>query len=399
MTDTPNYQKTLRACYLGYVTQAICANFAPLLFLTFQKSYNISLGKIALIPTAFFLTQLVIDLAATKFVDRIGYRTCVVASHILSTLGLVMLAFLPDLLPVPFWGILLSVMVYAVSSGLIEVLISPIVEACPFENKAGSMSLLHSFYCWGMVAVVLGSTLFFTLFGLENWRMLTLLWAMVPFCNVFNFLTCPIERLVENGEGMRTGKLLRLPLFWLLILLMVCSGASENAMTQWASAFAEVSIGVPKAVGDLAGPCLFAVLMGASRVLCARMSQKVNLGKMMLVCGFLCIGCYLLAALSNVPVLGLAGCGLCGFSVGIMWPGTLSLSARACPKGGTAMFAFLALAGDLGGTIGPMSVGGVSGLANGDLKKGLLVATTFPIALVLGLIVLQRKSRHHIAQV
>ena len=399
MTDTPNYQKTLRACYLGYVTQAICANFAPLLFLTFQKSYNISLGKIALIPTAFFLTQLVIDLAATKFVDRIGYRTCVVASHILSTLGLVMLAFLPDLLPVPFWGILLSVMVYAVSSGLIEVLISPIVEACPFENKAGSMSLLHSFYCWGMVAVVLGSTLFFTLFGLENWRMLTLLWAMVPFCNVFNFLTCPIERLVENGEGMRAGKLLRLPLFWLLILLMVCSGASENAMTQWASAFAEASIGVPKAVGDLAGPCLFAVLMGASRVLCARMSQKVNLGKMMLVCGFLCIGCYLLASLSNVPVLGLAGCGLCGFSVGIMWPGTLSLSARACPKGGTAMFAFLALAGDLGGTIGPMSVGGVSGLANGNLKKGLLVATAFPIALVLGLIVLQRKSRHHIAQV
>ena len=399
MTDTPNYQKTLRACYLGYVTQAICANFAPLLFLTFQKSYNISLGEIALIPTAFFLTQLVIDLAATKFVDRIGYRTCVVASHILSTLGLVMLAFLPDLLPVPFWGILLSVMVYAVSSGLIEVLISPIVEACPFENKAGSMSLLHSFYCWGMVAVVLCSTLFFALFGLENWRILTLLWAMVPFCNVFNFLTCPIERLVENGEGMRAGKLLRLPLFWLLILLMVCSGASENAMTQWASAFAEASIGVPKAVGDLAGPCLFAVLMGASRVLCARMSQKVNLGKMMLVCGFLCIGCYLLASLSNVPVLGLAGCGLCGFSVGIMWPGTLSLSARACPKGGTAMFAFLALAGDLGGTIGPMSVGGVSGLANGDLKKGLLVATAFPIALVLGLMVLQRKSRHHIAQV
>lgn len=390
MTDTPNYQKTLRACYLGYVTQAICANFAPLLFLTFQKSYNISLGEIALIPTAFFLTQLVIDLAATKFVDRIGYRTCVVASHILSTLGLVMLAFLPDLLPVPFWGILLSVMVYAVSSGLIEVLISPIVEACPFENKAGSMSLLHSFYCWGMVAVVLGSTLFFILFGLENWRILTLLWAMVPFYNVFNFLTCPIERLVENGEGMRTGELLRLPLFWLLILLMVCSGASENAMTQWASAFAEASIGVPKAVGDLAGPCLFAVLMGVSRVLCARMSQKVNLGKMMLMCGFLCTGCYLLVSLSNVPVLGLAGCGLCGFSVGIMWPGTLSLSARACTKGGTAMFAFLALAGDLGGTIGPMSVGFVSGLANGDLKKGFLVAVVFPVTLVLGMMTLAR---------
>lgn len=392
MTVTPNYQKTLRACYLGYVTQAICANFAPLLFLTFQKTYNISLGEIALIPTVFFLTQLVIDFAATGFVDRIGYRTCVVVSHILSAVGLVMLAFLPDLLPVPFLGILLSVMVYAVSSGLIEVLISPIVEACPFENKASRMSLLHSFYCWGMVAVVLGSTLFFALFGLENWRILTLLWAMVPFYNVFNFLTCPIERLVENGEGMGMGELLRLPLFWLLILLMACSGASENAMTQWASAFAEAAIGVPKTVGDLAGPCLFAVFMGISRVLCAGMSRKADLGKMMLACGFLCIGCYLLASLSNVPVLGLAGCGLCGFAVGIMWPGTLSLSARACPKGGTAMFAFLALAGDLGGTIGPMSVGFVSGLADGDLKKGFLAAAVFPIALVLGLMALPRKK-------
>ena len=398
MTVTPNYQKTLRACYLGYITQAICANFAPLLFLTFQKTYGISLGKIALIPTVFFLTQLVIDFAATGFVDRIGYRTCVVVSHLLSTAGLVMLAFLPDLLPDPFLGILISVVFYAVSSGLIEVLISPIVEACPFENKAGRMSLLHSFYCWGMVGVVLGSTLFFALFGLENWRILTLLWALVPFYNVFNFLTCPIERLVENGEGMGVGNLLRLPLFWVLILLMACSGAAENAMTQWASAFAEAAIGVPKTVGDLAGPCLFAVFMGASRVLCARMSNKVNLTKIMLVCGILCIGCYLLASLSVLPVPGLAGCALCGFSVGVMWPGTLSLSAQTCPRGGTAMFAFLALAGDLGGTIGPMSVGFVSGLANSDLRRGFLVAVFFPVVLVLGLMILKGKDRHRVPQ-
>lgn len=395
MIRTPNYQKTLYACYLGYVTQAICANFAPLLFLTFQEAYNISLGKIALIPTVFFLTQLFIDLAAAKFVDRIGYRACAVASHILATAGLVMLALLPDLLPVPFWGILISVMVYAVSSGLIEVLISPIVEACPFENKAGRMSLLHSFYCWGMVAVVLGSTVFFALFGLENWRILTFLWALVPFCNSFNFLTCPIDRLVENGEGMGTGALLRLPLFWLLVLLMVCSGAAENAMTQWASTFAEAAMGVPKTMGDLAGPCLFATFMGASRVLCARVSHKVELGTSMLLCGILCTGCYLLASLSVLPVFGLVGCALCGLFVGIMWPGTLSLSSRACPKGGTAMFAFLALAGDLGGTVGPMSVGLVSGLANGDLKKGLLFATVFPAALALGLMLLKgRKPRN-----
>lgn len=399
MTVTPNYQKTLRACYLGYVTQAICANFAPLLFLTFQKTYNISLGEIACIPTLFFLTQLLIDLAATKFVDRIGYRTCVVVSHLLSVVGLAMLAFLPDRLPVPFLGILLSVVVYAVSSGLIEVLVSPIVEACPFENKESRMSLLHSFYCWGMVAVVLGSTLFFALFGLENWRILTLLWALVPFCNSFNFLTCPIERLVENGSGMGAKALLRLPLFWLLILLMACAGAAETAMAQWASAFTEAAIGVPKTVGDLAGPCLFAALMGLSRLLCAGMGQKVDLRKRMLVCGILCIGCYLLAALSTSPLLGMAGCALCGFSVGILWPGTISISSQACPAGGTAMFAFLALAGDLGGTVGPLSVGFVSGLAHNDLQKGLLIAALFPVVLVLGLIALKRKERQAPAEV
>lgn len=398
MTVTPNYQRTLRACYLGYVTQAICANFAPLLFLTFQTTYNISLGKIALIPTAFFLTQLVVDFAAAEFVDRIGYRTCVVVSHILSAAGLVMLAILPDILPDPFLGILVSVVVYAVSSGLIEVLISPIVEACPFENKASRMSLLHSFYCWGMVAVVLGSTVFFALFGLENWRILALLWALVPFCNIFNFLTCPMERLVENGDGMGVGALLRFPVFWILILLMACSGAAECAMAQWASAFAESAMGIPKTVGDLAGPCLFAAFMGTARALSARMSRRMELGKMMLVCGILCIGCYLLASLSAFPVLGLAGCALCGFSVGIMWPGTISLSAQTCPKGGTAMFAFLALAGDLGGTLGPMSVGFVSSLTGGNLKNGFLAAAVFPVVLVIGLAVLRGTRRKKVSR-
>lgn len=393
MTVQPNYNKTLRACCLGYVTQAICANFAPLLFLTFQKTYRISLGQIALIPSVFFLTQLLVDLAATGFVDRVGYRACVVTAHILSAAGLGMLTILPDMLPAPFWGILLAVVVYAVSSGLIEVLVSPIAEACPFENKASRMSLLHSFYCWGMVAVVLGSTLFFALFGLKNWRVLTLLWALIPLYNTFNFLTCPIRRLVENGAGLGVRRLLRLPLFWLLCLLMACSGAAENAMTQWASAFAETAAGVPKAIGDLAGPCLFALLMGLARVLTAKAGGKAGLRPLMLACGALCVACYLLASLSPLPVLSLAGCGLCGFSVGIMWPGTISLSARACPAGGTAMFAFLALAGDLGGILGPLSVGFAADRAGGDLKMGFLLAAAFPAALVLGLTALREKDR------
>lgn len=390
MTAQSKYRKTLLACYLGFITQAITANFAPLLFLTFKDSYSIPLEKVALIPMAFFMTQLLIDFAATKFVDRIGYRTCVVYSQVLSAVGLALLAVLPEILPDPFIGILISVVLYAMGAGLIEVLISPIVEACPFENKAGVMSLLHSFYCWGSVGAILGSTVFFAVFGVENWRILTILWAVLPFVNTFNFLKCPIERLTEDGEGMEMGQLFRMPLFWLMALLMVCSGASEISMAQWASAFTESAMGVSKTIGDLAGPCLFAVLMGISRVFYGKMSEKLDLTKTMLGCGALCIVCYLLASLSSSPVLGLMGCALCGISVGIMWPGTLSISAQKCPKGGTVMFALLALAGDLGGSIGPSLVGSVSSMADGNLKTGLLVAPLFPVLLIAGLVVLKK---------
>lgn len=391
MTKQKKYKKTLVACYLGFVTQAISANCTPLLFLTFKNAYGVGLEKIALIPLVFYLTQLLIDFAATKFVDKIGYRTCVVSSQVLSAVGLVLMAILPELLPVSFVGILLAVVLYAMGSGLIEVLVSPIVEACPFENKDGMMSLLHSFYCWGAVGVILGSTLFFSVFGIANWKILTLLWALVPLYNAFNFIACPIERLVEDGKSMRTGQLLRLPLFWLLILLMICSGASEASMAQWASAFTESAMGVSKTVGDLAGPCLFAVFMGISRILYGKMSEKLDLTKTMLACGVLCVICYLTASLSSMPIIGLAGCALCGVSVGIMWPGTISISSQKCPRGGTAMFAFLALAGDLGATVSPTMVGSISNMFGGNLKTGLFVATLFPLILILGLVVLNQK--------
>lgn len=393
MASQPNYRKTLLACYLGFVTQAISANFAPLLFLTFKNSYGIPLEKIAIIPLVFFMTQIFIDFAATRFADRIGYRKCVITSQAISSLGLALLAVLPGLFPDPFIGILIAVVLYAVGSGLIEVLISPIIEACPFENKDGMMSLLHSFYCWGCVGVVLGSTLFFAVFGLENWKILALIWAIVPLYNTFNFINCPIERLVEDGEGMRMGQLLRMPLFWLMALLMMCAGASEISMFQWASAFTESALGVTKAVGDLAGPCLFGVLMGIARVYYGKMSEKLDLTRTMLACGSLCLFCYLLASLSSSPVFGLIGCALCGLSIGIMWPGTLSISSQKCPKGGTVMFALLALAGDLGGSIGPSLVGNIAALAKGNLKYGLLFGAIFPALLILGLILLKKKIR------
>lgn len=391
MTKTKNYKKTLIACYLGFITQAITSNFAPLLFLTFKSSYGISLEMIALIPMVFYLTQLLVDLVAVKFADIIGYRTCVVISQLVSALGLILMAFLPELLPNAFVGIIISVVLYAIGSGLVEVLLSPIVEACPFENKSGVMSLLHSFYCWGAVGVILGSTLFFAIFGIENWKILTMIWAAVPLVNTVNFLSCPIERLVEDGDGMRVGQLLRTPLFLLMILLMICAGASEATMTQWASAFTESALGVSKTIGDLAGPCMFAVFMGITRVFYGKFSEKLNLTKVMLACGSLCVVCYLLAALSPISMIGLVGCALCGLSVGIMWPGTICISSQKCPRGGTAMFAFLALAGDLGAAVGPTVVGGIADAVGGNLKTGLLFATLFPAIMILGLILLLKK--------
>ena len=392
MTIQKNYKKTLIACYLGFVTQAISANFAPLLFLTFKSTYGITLDKIALIPLVFYLTQLLTDLAATKFADKIGYRTCVVVSQVLSAVGLPLMAILPEVLPVPFIGVLISVMLYAVGSGLVEVLVSPIVEACPFENKDGIMSLVHSFFCWGAVGVILGSTVFFALFGIENWKILTFIWALIPLYNAYNFVNCPIERLVEDSNSMGISVLLKTPIFWLMIILMVCSGASEAAMTQWASAFTESAIGVSKMIGDLTGPCLFAMLMGISRMLYGKFSEKLDLTKVMLICGTMSVNCYLLASLSSLPILGLAGCALCGLAVGIMWPGSISISSQNCPRGGTAMFAFLALAGDLGATVSPVMVGSLSEMEGGNLKIGLLVATIFPTILVVSLIILNKQK-------
>ena len=292
-----NYNKTKIACYLGFITQAIATNFAPLLFLKFHADYSISLGNIALISTCFFLTQLVVDLFCAKYVDRIGYRVSIVVSEICSAVGLVGLAFLPELLPNPFVGIIISVIIYAIGSGLIEVLCSPIVEACPFENKEATMSLLHSFYCWGSVGTILVSTIFFAVFGIDSWKILAVLLALVPAINIYNFATCPIEYLVDEGEGMSIPSLFKTPLFWIAVVLMVCSGASELSMAQWASAYAEAALGLSKTMGDLLGPCLFAVSMGICRVLYGKYGEKVNLSKFMVGSGLLCVICYILASL------------------------------------------------------------------------------------------------------
>ena len=391
MTETRwNYNYTLYASYLGYVCQAIVNNLAPLLFLTLQRTYGISLGQITLLVTFNFGVQLLVDLASTLFVDRLGYRRCAVIAHVCCALGLAGLAVLPELLPHPYVGLLAAVCLYAVGGGLIEVLISPIVEACPTEKKDAAMSLLHSFYCWGCVLVIALSTAFLALLGSDSWRMLPLLWALVPAANAMLFSRVPVNSLTPEGGGMSVRELLRSSGFWLLALLMVCAGASELSMSQWASAFAEKGLGISKTLGDLAGPCFFAVLMGLARVLYAAFSDRISLLGFMRGSCVLCVASYLLAVFAPHPALALLGCGLCGLSVGILWPGVFSIAAGRMPAGGTALFALLALGGDLGCSSGPTLVGFVSERAGGVLQAGLLAAILFPLVLLAGSFWLRR---------
>lgn len=380
-----NYKHTIAASYIGYITQAIVNNFAPLLFLTFHNVYKIPIEKIGLLVTINFGTQLIVDLLSAKFADKIGYRTSIVAAHIFAALGLIGLGFLPDIFSNPYIGICFAVILYAIGGGLTEVLISPIVEACPTDGKSAAMSLLHSFYCWGSVLVVLLSTVLFSLLGMDSWKLVSFLWAIVPIFNAIYFTQVPIAKLVENGESMTIRTLIKTKIFWILVLLMVCAGASELAMSQWASAFAESGLNISKTAGDLAGPCFFAVLMGLARVFHAKICDKINLTKYLGICALICISSYLLASLSPISVLSLLGCGICGFAVGAMWPGTFSLASEKCPKGGTAMFALLALAGDTGCSLGPTTVGYVSAGLGDNLKIGLLSAVIFPLLLLVGL--------------
>lgn len=397
------YRHTRYCCYASSVSHAAVNNLAPLLFLTFQRQFAISLSQLAFLVTLNFAIQMVVDLVAARYAVRVGYRACVVAANALCGIGLIGLGVLPGVLPSPYAGLILAMVLYALGGGLLEVLTSPIVEALPGEEKAAAMSMLHSFYCWGHVAVVLFSTLYFTTIGISHWRFLPILWSVLPLANAYFFSRVPINTFGDGAQSLSVRGLFRLPAFWLFFLLMLCAGAAEQSMSQWASLFAERGLGVSKTLGDLLGPCAFAVLMGLSRLLYGRFGARLNLRACILASSVLCVMCYLLTVFSPSPLLSLFGCAVCGFSVGILWPGTLSLSAARCPQGGTALFALLALAGDVGCSAGPGLVGfvsdwserfSVSPLFSGEagLKLGMLAAIVFPLLLVLGSLWLSRKS-------
>ncbi len=379
-----DYRKTMYACFIGYIVQAVVNSFVPLLFVTFQNTYRIPLEQITLLITVNFMIQLLIDLLSAGFIDRIGYRASVLLAHACAAVGLALLTVLPEVVPGHFGGILIAVCIYAVGGGLLEVMISPIIEACPTDNKEGAMSLLHSFYCWGVTGVVLISTIFFAVFGIRNWKLLTLLWVLLPIANGIFFSKVPIYSLQEEGEkGMTMPELFREKFFWVLMLMMVCSGASEQAVSQWASTFAEEGLGITKTLGDLVGPMSFSILMGLSRLLYGKYGDRLDLNRCMKYSCLLCIASYLLITLFPNPMVELAGCGICGFSVGILWPGTFSKAAASLRRGGTLLFALLALAGDLGCSGGPTLAGFVSSAAGGNLRVGILSAIVFPVLLLL----------------
>lgn len=381
-----NYNKTLYACFIGYVVQAIVNNFVPLLFLTFHNGYGIPMGQITLLITFNFGLQLFVDIMSVTFVDRIGYRASMIIAHLCAATGLVFLTILPEICKNAFIGLLISVAVYAVGGGLLEVLVSPIVEACPTKNKEKAMSLLHSFYCWGHMAVVLASTIFFHLFGIENWKIMACIWAVIPFANMVLFAKVPIVSLADKGDkGLTVGQLFHKKIFWALLLMMVCAGASEQAVSQWASTLAELGLGVSKTTGDLAGPMLFAFLMGSARAFYGKFGERIDLDRFMTGSSVLCMIAYLCISLVPNPAFGFIGCALCGLSVGIMWPGVFSKAAALETKGGTAMFALLALAGDVGCSAGPTAVGIVSDAFNNNLKAGVLAGVVFPILLLIGI--------------
>lgn len=388
------YRATVTSCFLGYFTQAVAINLSPLLYVTFRNQFGLTLGQISLLIAINFGTQFLTDALSSLLVGKVGYRSATVGAHIAAALGLCGYAFLPFLLP-PYAGLIISVVLCGVGGGLIEVLISPMIEACPTpaDEKSAHMSLLHSFYCWGQAAVILLSTLFFFAAGIENWRILPVLWAAVPATGAVLFTLVPIYTLPGDDGKPSYGLLFRSRAFWLLAVMMTCAGAAEMVMSQWASTFAETGLGVNKALGDLAGPCLFAALMGVARLLSAKLSKTIPTHRMMTVSLLLCIVSYLLAAFSGIPALGLAGCALCGFSVGVLWPGTFS-TAAATPSlrgGGMTMFALLAFFGDLGCLAGPSVAGKIAEWTGGDLRNAFLFALIFPTVALAANSLLKRK--------
>lgn len=387
-----SYLKTVAACFTAYICQAVAVNFVPLLFVTFNKTYGIPLEEITVLVILNFVSQLITDMVASKYVSKIGYRPCLIACHVFCCTGFLAMAVLPDLIN-PFMGLLIATVIYSVGAGLIEVLLNPVIESCPIKNKARILSVMHSFYCWGVVGAVLISTAFFAIFGLENWKILTCIWALIPFCNAILFAFVPLYPIAEETEdGANYKKLFSQPVFIIIMIVMLCAGAAELTVGQWASTFVEQGLNIPKSYGDLVGVCGFAVCMGISRMIYAKYSEHVSIYRVLIYSALLCVVSYLLIGIAASPILALAGCLLCGLSVGMFWPGVILIASRKVKAGGTTMYALCALGGDVGCTAGPALAGFMTGVLGDSLRLGILCSIIFPIILLGGVIMLSKNK-------
>ena len=395
------YAHTRWACNLGIICQACNNNLPPLLFIVFQNAYGISYERLGRLILLNFATQLVVDVVAARYADKIGHRAVMVASEALSAAGLLIIAASP-VLPIPMYGgLACGVVVSAIGGGLLEVMVSRISDALPADSskKAANMALLHSFYCWGQVAVVAISTFFLLVVGQSRWQLLPIIWVALPLTALALFAKSPFADIPEHEITMGMSNLFKTPLFWAAMIMMACAGASEITVSQWSSLFAEKGLGLAKVSGDLAGPCLFAVMMGIGRTFYGLRGAKINLKPFIAVSAGLCVASYLTISFSPNPVLSLAGCAICGLSVSVMWPGTLSLGAEKFRSGGTAMFGLFAMCGDIGCAAGPWLAGfAAESAANGgawarigavlftgagvELRAGILLGILFPVAML-----------------
>lgn len=382
MTDLERkYIPTKLAGYVGFVVQAIVNNFLPILFIVFQDIYGLGYEKLGRLIVFNFAVQMFIDFITPKIIHKIGYRRAAFLCQFTACLGLCLMSLLPRIMPSPYTAMFIAIAVYATGSGLMEVILSPMIEMLPTGNKSGNMAVLHSFYCWGQTVVVPLTTLMVFAFGYENWSYIPLVWAIVPFINMLAFLRVPI---VEPGREVKQStliELLKTPSFIIYMLMMFCGGASEIAMSQWASLFVEQALGVSKAIGDIVGPCLFALFMALGRVIYAKFSKKVSFTRLLIWLNILCFVCYVMVGISKIAALSLVFCALCGFSVSISWPGIYSAGARTFKTGGAVMFSAFAMCGDTGCALGPGLVGLVAEYTN--LNMGFIAAAVFPFIMVI----------------
>lgn len=357
-----SYQLTTISCFVGIFCQAVSSNITAILFIPLMTLYGLSYVHLGLLVGINFTTQVLVDIIASRLVDRYGFRVFVLPSDILAVIGLVLFGLTPVLFDNILTGLVFSTIIFSASCGLQEVMLSPIVNAIPHNDKGPAMALMHSFYAWGQVATIIITTLFLFFFGIENWQVIVFLWALVPLVNFFMFLAAPFPGVIHENQRMTMRDLILKPFYLVALLAIMGGAATELVMNQWSSTFSEKVLELPKVTGDILGMCGFAVFLGLGRVLYGRYGSKINMNNVLVGSAAAAVVCYIAVAISPLPAISLAACAVCGLAASLLWPGTLVITAEKYPLAGAWIFAILAAAGDIGAASGPFAAGVITDL-------------------------------------